>query len=46
MQNDKEEIEKIENYAKSTLGGMPDVIKLLGNHNIDMAFQTQSFWPA
>ena len=37
MQNDKEEIEKIENYAKSTLGGMPDVIKLLGNHNIDMA---------
>ena len=37
MQNDKEEIEKIENYAKATLGGMPDVIKLLGNHNIDMA---------
>ena len=37
MQNDKEEIEKIENYAKATLGGMPDVIKLLGKHNIDLA---------
>lgn len=37
MENDKEEMEKIEMYAKSTLGGMPEVIKLLGNHNIDMA---------
>ena len=37
MENDKEEIEKIENYAKATLGGMPDVIKLLGKHNIDLA---------
>ena len=37
MENDKEEIEKIESYAKATLGGMPDVIKLLGKHNIDLA---------
>ena len=37
MRNDKEEIEKIESYAKSTLGEMPEVIKLLGIHNIDMA---------
>ena len=37
MQNDKEEIERIELYAKSTLGGMPEVIKLLANHNIEMA---------
>lgn len=31
------EMEEIERYAKSTLGAMPEVIKLLGNHNIDMA---------
>lgn len=30
-------MEDIERFAKSTLGAMPEVIKLLGNHNVEMA---------
>lgn len=37
MKNNSREMEKIEEFAKSTLGGMPEVIKLLGNHNVDLA---------
>ena len=32
-----DEMEEIERFAKSTLGGMPEVIKLLGRHNVEMA---------
>jgi alkylhydroperoxidase/carboxymuconolactone decarboxylase family protein YurZ len=31
------EMEEIERFARSTLGAMPEVIKLLGNHNVEMA---------
>lgn len=31
------EMEEIERFAKSTLGAIPEVIKLLGNHNVEMA---------
>ena len=30
-------MEEIERFAKSTLGAIPEVIKLLGNHNVEMA---------
>lgn len=30
-------MEEIERYAKSTLGAMPEVIRLLGNHNEELA---------
>ena len=30
-------MEEIERFAISTLGAMPEVIKLLGNHNVEMA---------
>lgn len=30
-------MEEIKRFAKSTLGAMPEVIKLLGNHNVEMA---------
>ncbi len=32
-----DEMEEIERFAKSTLGAMPEVIKLLGNHNVELA---------
>ena len=32
-----DEMEEIERFAKSTLGGMPEVIKLLGHHNVELA---------
>ncbi len=31
------ELDEIERFAKSTLGAMPEVIKLLGNHNVELA---------
>ena len=31
------DMDEIEKFANETLGGLPEVIKLLGNHNVEMA---------